>query len=146
MARYAAEQIYAFARAAGFNPDQAVTMTAIALAESGGRSGAHNPHGEDSRGLWQINARAHGDMGLDLYNPRDNAIAAFQVSRGGLDISPWTTSHGGRRAPYVRFRAEAQAAAVAHGDPPGLGMWHGTTGYGDVETAGVASEIGRAHV
>lgn len=35
--------------------DQAVTLTAIALAESGGNSGAHAPHGEDSRGLWQIN-------------------------------------------------------------------------------------------
>jgi hypothetical protein len=34
-------------------------MTAIALAESGGNSRAHNPVGEDSRGLWQINARAH---------------------------------------------------------------------------------------
>jgi prepilin-type processing-associated H-X9-DG protein len=35
--------------------DDAATMTAIALAESGGNTDAHNPHGEDSRGLWQIN-------------------------------------------------------------------------------------------
>ena len=49
------EAIYAAARQAGFSPDQAVTMTAIALAESGGNPGAHNPNGEDSRGLWQIN-------------------------------------------------------------------------------------------
>jgi hypothetical protein len=36
-------------------PDQAATMTAIALAESSGSTGST---GEDSRGLWQINAEA----------------------------------------------------------------------------------------
>ena len=35
--------------------DNAVTWTAIAMAESGGNTDVHNPHGEDSRGLWQIN-------------------------------------------------------------------------------------------
>ena len=35
--------------------DDAVTFTAIAMAESGGNTEAHNPHGEDSRGIWQIN-------------------------------------------------------------------------------------------
>jgi hypothetical protein len=36
----------------------AATMTAIALAESGGETrSSHNPRGEDSYGLWQINAR-----------------------------------------------------------------------------------------
>jgi hypothetical protein len=37
----------------------AVTLTAIALAESGGNTSqsVHNPYGEDSRGLWQINTR-----------------------------------------------------------------------------------------
>ena len=58
---YSVDEVYGFARAAGFSPDQAVTMTAIAMAESGGRSGARNPVGEDSRGLWQINVRAHAD-------------------------------------------------------------------------------------
>ena len=58
MPRFSAEQIYSFARQAGFSPDEAATMTAIALAESGGNSKAHNPVGEDSRGLWQINGRS----------------------------------------------------------------------------------------
>lgn len=138
VARYAAAQIYAFARSAGFSPDEAVTMTAIALAESRGRSSAHNTMGEDSIGLWQINARAHPGLAseLDLYDPRDNAIAAFRVSGGGRDVSPWTTTHGGSRAPYTRFREEAQAAAIAHGDVAGLGMWQGTSGYGDPRAAG----------
>jgi cell wall-associated NlpC family hydrolase len=138
VAKHTAAQIYAYARAAGFDPDQAVTMTAIALAESGGRSGALNTDNEDSRGLWQINVEANGELvdDLDLFSPRDNAIAAFRVSQQGRDISPWTTTHGGSRARYMQFRDQAQAAAVAHGDPAGLGMWQGTRGYGDHQPAG----------
>ncbi|GAB2681661.1 NlpC/P60 family protein [Thalassiella azotivora] len=138
MARYSAEQIYAFARQAGFSPDAATTMTAIALAESGGRSSAHNPVGEDSRGLWQINVNAHADLGrrLDLYDPAQNAVAAFEVSRGGRDVSPWTVTHGGASARYLHHKDAAQAAAVAYGDGPGLGVWSGTSGYGDPLSAG----------
>ena len=138
VARFSAEQIYGFARAAGFTPDQAATMTAIALAESGGRSRAQSPGSEDSRGLWQINAGAHPGLAsrLDLYDPRDNARAAFEVSGGGNDISPWTVTHGGASARYLRFRAQAEAAAVAHGDGAGRGMWSGTSGFGDTTPAG----------
>ncbi|WP_199819812.1 NlpC/P60 family protein [Streptomyces sp. NRRL S-118] len=138
MPRFSAEQIYAFARQAGFSPDQATTMTAVALAESGGDSRAHNPVGEDSRGLWQINARAHPDLAqrFDLYDPVDNARAAFLVSHQGDDFSPWTTTHHGPSARYLRFQEEAQAAAVAHGDGAGRGVWTGTTGYGDRRSAG----------
>jgi cell wall-associated NlpC family hydrolase len=133
---YAAREIYRFARLAGFAPDQAATMTAVALAESGGDSGAHNPHGEDSRGLWQINAAAHPNLaGRDLYDPLENAKAAYEVSGGGRDVSPWTTTHGGAGASYITYRAEAQAAAVASGDPTG-GVWTGTEGYGHPLAAG----------
>ncbi|MEU0885648.1 NlpC/P60 family protein [Lentzea sp. NPDC005914] len=112
-------------------------MTAIALAESRGQSGARNAEGEDSRGLWQINVQAHTDrVSQDLYDPAVNAKAAFEVSQGGTDISPWTTTHGGLSARYLRFRDDAQAAAVAYGDGPGLGMWSGTSGYGDPTSAG----------
>jgi cell wall-associated NlpC family hydrolase len=135
---HTAQQIYRFARAAGFSPEQAVTMTAVALGESGGNSRAHNPHGEDSRGLWQINMDAHQSWAgeLDLYDPVDNAKAAFRVSRGGEDISPWTVTHGGQSARYLQYRHEAQAAAVANGEPQGLGVWTGTSGYGDPLAAG----------
>jgi cell wall-associated NlpC family hydrolase len=133
---YAAREIYRFARLAGFDPDQAATMTAVALAESSGMSDAHNPHGEDSRGLWQINVKAHRDLGRrNLYDPLENAKAAYQVSDGGRDISPWTTTHGGSGAPYLAYRAEAQAAAAASGDPAG-GVWTGTEGYGHPLAAG----------
>ena len=104
-------EIYRFARMAGFSPDQAVTMTAVALAESGGNPGAHNPNGENSQGLWQINVAAHTDLdGTNLYDPLTNAQAAFRVSEEGQDMSPWTTTHGSD-ARYLNFRAEAEAAA-----------------------------------
>ncbi|WP_203821007.1 transglycosylase SLT domain-containing protein [Paractinoplanes ferrugineus] len=137
MPRYSAEQIYGFARRAGFSPDESATMTAIALAESGGNSKAHNPVGEDSRGLWQINGRAHPDFltKYNLYDPVDNAKAAFEISHRGEDVSPWTTTHGGLSSRYVRFKEDAQAAAVAYGDGAGRGMWTGTRGYGDHEPA-----------
>jgi cell wall-associated NlpC family hydrolase len=131
MPRFSAEQIYSFARQAGFSPDEAATMTAIALAESDGNSRAHNPVGEDSRGLWQINARAHPGLArdLDLFDPAQNAKAAFAVSRQGADITPWTVTHGGMSARYLRFKQQAQDAAISFGDGPGRGVWTGTAGY-----------------
>jgi cell wall-associated NlpC family hydrolase len=132
MPRYSAEQIYGFARQGGFSPDEATTMTAIALAESGGNSRSHNAVGENSQGLWQINAKAHPALArkYDLFDPVQNARAAHEVSRGGTDISPWTVTHGGSSARYLHFRADAQAAAVAVGDHGAVGMWTGTPGYG----------------
>jgi cell wall-associated NlpC family hydrolase len=138
MPRYSPEQIYGFCRLAGFTPDEAATFTAIALAESGGNSRAHNPHGEDSKGLFQINARAHPglDRKYDLYDPQQNARAAYEVSHRGDDISPWTVTHGGASARYLRYQDSAQAAAIAYGDGPGHGVWTGTPGYGHPVAAG----------
>jgi hypothetical protein len=128
------EAIYAAARQAGFSPDQAVTMTAIALAESGGNTGAHNSSGEDSRGLWQINLspNANGNapwaQTLDLFDPVDNARAAWEVSRHGADISPWTVTHSDRGSRYLEFRDEAIAAAAAQGEN-GIGNFVGPANY-----------------
>lgn len=130
MSVLSAEEIYQYAVMAGFTPDQAVTMTAIALAESSGNTGAHNPNGEDSKGLWQINMDAHPEFdGWDLYDPLTNAKAAYSVSLNGDDISPWTTAHGIGDASYLQYRDEAEAAAAAVGDHP-VGNWVGSVGYG----------------
>ncbi|OLB79483.1 MAG: hypothetical protein AUI14_10115 [Actinobacteria bacterium 13_2_20CM_2_71_6] len=146
MPRFTAEQIYAYARQAGFSPDQSATMTAIALAESGGDSRSHATVGEDSQGLWQINAAAHPDLAsqFNLYDPAQNAKAAFVASKGGTDVSPWTTTHGGLSARYLRFRDDAQAAAQAYGDGPNHGVWTGTAGYGHPLAAGDPSGRGAA--
>jgi cell wall-associated NlpC family hydrolase len=132
-----AREIYRFARLAGFSPDQSVTMTAIALAESGGDTHAHATGDEDSRGLWQVNLDAHGSWAgqLDLYDPAVNAAAAYRVSGGGHDVSPWTVVHGDN-PPYLAYQAEALAAARASGDTGAMGVWTGTEGYGHPLSAG----------
>ena len=74
-------------------------MTAISLAESGGNSRARNPHGEDSRGLWQINGRAHPDLlGATTFTTRRRTRKRRLRCRKGGDISPWTVTHGGNSA------------------------------------------------
>ncbi|WP_163551396.1 peptidoglycan-binding protein [Candidatus Frankia alpina] len=91
------------------------TWVAVALGESGGNTFAHATVGEDSRGLWQINMRAHaGWVGSrNLYDPATNAWAAKQVcdSQG---VTAWSAYTYGR---YSRFlgRGQAAAAAVAGG-------------------------------
>jgi len=112
-------------------------MTAIALAESSGNSDARNDSGEHSQGLWQINRDAHDSWlgSSNLFDPRVNASAAWEVSQHGATMEPWTVTHKGSEARYLQFREQAQDAAVANGDPPNLGVWSGTQGYGyDVPT------------
>ena len=45
---------------------------------------------------------------------------------------------------YLQFKSEAQAAAVANGDPDGLGQWNPPNGYGDVVGAGNPDMEGRS--
>ena len=140
MARLTADEIYAVARQAGFSPDQAVTMTAIALAESGGNPNALNPTGEHSVGLWQINMEAHGSRyggESALYDPLTNARAAFGVSGGGSNISPWTVTHNPKGARYKSHMAAAQQASANAGEG-GVGNFNGSPGYGNQVTAGAA--------
>jgi len=89
---YDARRLAQLARAAGIPDDKIPTMVAIALAESGGRSKAHNPDastGDNSYGLWQINML--GDLGParrkqfgissneELWDPVTNAKAALMI-------------------------------------------------------------------
>lgn len=56
----------------------------VAYLESGFQTNAHNPDGEDSRGLWQINvsAAAHPELAAwNLYDPQANAYFAAQIWR-----------------------------------------------------------------
>lgn len=126
-----AAQIYALARAAGFPPVVAVTMTAIALRESAGKADAFNGNastGDRSYGLWQINmfqglaaerlklfGLAHAEQLLD---PATNAHAAFVLWAGknkNLSVA-WYIDHPGvYRDRYESHLPAAQAAAIAAG-------------------------------
>ena len=55
-------------------------LVANAWVESRLRPGARNPVGEDSRGLFQVNLRAHPKLSdVDLYNPKVNTAAILQM-------------------------------------------------------------------
>ncbi|OHV42042.1 MULTISPECIES: peptidoglycan-binding protein [Pseudofrankia] len=110
-------QIAAYAHSAGLDSCRVslATWVAIALAESGGNAYAHATVGEDSRGLWQINMRAHsGWVGSrNLYDPATNAWAATQVCKGS-GPSAWTTYTTGAYRNYLS-RGYAAANAVGSG-------------------------------
>ena len=92
--------IYGYATGAGFSGTDAITATAIALAESSGNADAYNPEvlagtpeGQGSYGLWQIYLKAHPEFaGENLFDPQVNASAAFAVfSAAGNSFTPWAT-------------------------------------------------------
>ncbi|WP_018502870.1 peptidoglycan-binding protein [Parafrankia discariae] len=91
------------------------TWVAVALAESGGNTTAHATVGEDSRGLWQINMRAHASWvgSRDLYDPNVNAWAARQVC-ASQGIGAWSAYKNGMHVKYLS-RGAAAAAAVSGG-------------------------------
>jgi hypothetical protein len=114
----APERIYAHARRAGFSPDESVTATAIALAESGGRPRAHNPNPpDDSYCLMQVNML--GPLGperratyrlrhnTDLYDPTTCMRVSYGISAQGSNWRPWTTY---TRGAYLRFVPTARRA------------------------------------
>lgn len=107
-----------YAYRAGFRGNNRVTIVAICGAESGYNRYAHAlTSREDSRGLSQINVRAH-PWGIfqNLYDPQTNLNAAYRVYReAGLSFRPWSTYTSGS---YRNFWNQA-VTAVAHTRQPG---------------------------
>ena len=149
MSKLSEAEIFRYCIQAGFTPDQAVTMTAISLAESSGETGAHvTPDAgtqEDSVGLFQINRLAHDwSYNMDLTDPVQNAQAAFKVSGGGADISPWTVTHRSNGTPYSKNRARALQAAADNGYSNLTGYFDGVSGYGNSHGASTLPNGGPA--
>ncbi len=120
------EQIYHAALTAGFTPQQATTWTAIALAESGGQTGALNDSGEYSIGLWQINVGSgvRANSWGNLHDPVVNAEAAYAISNHGTDMRPWTTTHAsneGTPQDYRTYLPRVEAETGVMGDGRGVG-------------------------
>lgn len=131
--------IASVARAQGLNPTNTAIAVAVAIAESGGNTNAHNAIPPDnSYGLWQINML--GDMGPsrrkqfglssndELYDANVNAKAMSALSNGGTNWKPWTTY---TRGTYRAYMARGMAAA---------GSSSGTVGV--IETLPVKDESG----
>lgn len=107
------EQLVDLALQAGFSPELAPIMAAISLAESGGRTNAHNPNretGDNSYGLWQINmidnlgSERRKIFGLkrdeDLWDPATNVRAAKQVHES-QGLGAWTVYKTGAYRQYL---------------------------------------------
>lgn len=126
-----AAEIYRVARAAGFPPAIAVTMTAIALRESSGDPAAFNGDtktGDRSYGLWQINmlgplsAERMKLFGIadekELFIPAVNAHAAFLLwnfNNRNLSVAWYIDHPGPYQTRYESHLAAAQAAMLAAG-------------------------------
>lgn len=112
MAKLSPAQIAEYAHDAGFRGQDLTVAVAVALAESGGDPKAHNPVPPDnSYGLWQINM--HGNLGparrdefdldgnRELFDPEENAKAAWAISGHGNSFEPWTTYTSGAYKQYL---------------------------------------------
>jgi hypothetical protein len=83
---YSFGQMKTLAVNAGFKGADADYMAALAMVESSGNPRAHNPKGEDSYGLTQINAVAHGPVAKEAYN---NPQRAFELAKMVYDKQGW---------------------------------------------------------
>lgn len=129
-------QIAGYATGAGFNSSQVPTMVAIALAESGGNTDAHNPSGAE--GLWQVMWQLHGFSG-NPYDPATNAAAAKKVF-DEQGYGAWTTYNTGV---YRAFLGRGEAAARA-GSSSSMPSGNIATVAPSVNNGGLSNAIGNA--
>lgn len=105
--------LMALLKKAGFKGQGLKMAYAIAMAESGGNAGAHNPDastGDNSYGLFQINMlgamgperrRQYGlSSNDDLFDALTNAKIAYKMSNGGANWGPWSTYGSGAYKSY----------------------------------------------
>lgn len=117
------EAIAQVAQSAGFSGQGLVNAVAVALAESGGDPKAENTNSDQwhsrDRGLWQINDHWHpGVTDAMAYDPAQCAAAAYQISSGGMNWSPWSTWHNGRAQRQLKS-AQAAVASLGGSTPSG---------------------------
>jgi hypothetical protein len=108
-----AKQIYALARRAGLSVSTATTATAVALAESSGRSWvtSPNPDGGTNVGIWQLDTPGGEGSGYtvaQLQDPWTNAQVMAKTTSGGEIWAPWETYVTGE---YDQFMPTAMVAA-----------------------------------
>lgn len=146
MTRRSPAQVYRDLTAAGFSPQAATTMTAIAGAESGyndtalGDVGLQDNVWGPSYGLYQVRTvKAQTGTGSDRdiqklsSSDAAQAAAAYDISHQGTDFTPWTTYTSGA---YRQFLSGSQAAASSSPVDATL------TGVSSALGGGVASLLG----
>ena len=105
-------RIAAYAIAAGWSGDRAVTAVAIAFAESSGNARAtnKNSNGSEDFGLWQVNS-IHKPTEDEKFNPASNARKAYSIyQEAGSSFKPWVTFNTGA---WTKHKDRAQKAVDA---------------------------------
>jgi hypothetical protein len=101
--KFTAECIAGVAWVAGFGRDRPTLerAVAVALAESSGRTKIINSIG-CCVGLWQINVKAHKQYTVaQMQDPQQNANAAWTISNGGRNWTPWEAFTKGAYLVYM---------------------------------------------
>lgn len=118
MTKLSAAQIAQYAAAAGFKGTALRNAVAVALAESGGDTRAVGVNSDKwrsrDRGLWQINSHWHPDVTDALaFNPATAARAAYRISSGGTNWSPWSVwKNGAAQTQMARAQIGVNQAAA----------------------------------
>jgi len=157
-----AQELVQLAQAAGTGGDPQ-TAAAVALAESGGdpaEVGTNQDqwHSRD-RGLWQINDHWHPEVSdACAFDPACNARAAYVISNGWTDFSPWSTYVSGAYQRFMPSVATAQQQAPPARSLMGqsvvgqmltspwfAGNWEVTQGWGPTDYDGEPEGHGYSH-
>lgn len=127
MSTLSAAAIASYAQKAGFGGQALVTAVAVALAESGGVTNAQGLNRSIQgrvvtsidRGLWQINNVYHSEVSdACAYDPLCAAQAAYRISQGGSNWSPWSTFKSGAYRNFMSVALTATQAANALNTAP----------------------------
>lgn len=118
---------------AGGDPKQAGTMTAIAMAESGGNPNAHNPSG--ASGLWQILGKPFAGNAFDPLTNAKMAVAKYKTQGFGA----WQTYTNGAYKQYLSQASSAAATAPQANPAPDLSIPNPLAPISDV--AGAISSV-----
>ncbi len=147
MTRRSPDEVYATLLAAGFTEASARTMQAIAGAESGyddtaqGDQNVEDNTWGSSYGLFQIRTQKDqtgtgGDRDISRLAASDleQARAAYDISAGGTDFSPWTTWRTGAYTQFLDtgggplYTSVAAGSGGGGGDQPWWVPWLNTAG------------------
>lgn len=122
---------------AGGSAQAAPMAAAIAMAESGGWSGAYNndSNGTQDRGLWQINTVNGSWSSFDVMT---NARGAVAISGNGTNWEPWTTYQTGAYQQFLQGNVSPQSAPI-NGTNAAANNAGGNTGTGATLTAQLTS-------
>lgn len=115
-------QAYSYAIGAGFSGPPAITIVAIAKAESGLDTLITHSQGNSAgvdRGILQINSFYHPEVSdAAAFNPSTAFAAAYRISNGGQDFTQWATyTTKNPLLSYKRYVSQVQSQVTQAGIP-----------------------------